>query len=110
MDKQQIEGLLAKLNTRERQVLIERYGLRDGIGKTYQEVARTYGVTAPRIKQIERKALARLRHPRRKDAGAEFADLLEDQLQSFDMEIKWPWLEKKGSGEGHGKTSKESIQ
>ena len=56
---------LDDLNDRERQVVRLRFGLEDGQAKTLEEVGREFGVTRERIRQIESKTLAKLRHPHR---------------------------------------------
>ena len=61
----QLEGVLDTLNDRERRVLELRFGLRDGRSRTLEEVGREFGVTRERIRQIEAKALRKLRHPSR---------------------------------------------
>lgn len=63
--KEQVEQVLSTLSDRERRVLIERFGLRDGKQKTLEEVGRMFAVTRERIRQIEAKALRKLRHPSR---------------------------------------------
>jgi RNA polymerase primary sigma factor len=65
MLKEQMEKVLASLNERERRVLELRFGLDDGRGRTLEEVGREFGVTRERIRQIEAKALRKLRHPSR---------------------------------------------
>lgn len=61
--KEQVEQVLATLSDRERRVLEERFGLKDGRPKTLEEVGRMFAVTRERIRQIEAKALRKLRHP-----------------------------------------------
>jgi len=61
--EEQIRSALDVLNERERAVLELRYGLRDGKAHTLEEVGRELGVTRERIRQIEAKALRKLRHP-----------------------------------------------
>ena len=56
---------LDDLNERERQVVRLRFGLEDGQAKTLEEVGKEFGVTRERIRQIESKTLAKLRHPHR---------------------------------------------
>jgi RNA polymerase primary sigma factor len=56
---------LEELNERERQVVRMRFGLDDGQSRTLEEVGREFGVTRERIRQIESKTLAKLRHPTR---------------------------------------------
>ncbi|MDP2649768.1 MAG: RNA polymerase sigma factor RpoD [bacterium] len=63
--KEQVEQVLATLSDRERRVLEERFGLKDGKPKTLEEVGRMFAVTRERIRQIEAKALRKLRHPSR---------------------------------------------
>ena len=63
--KEQIRAALGVLSERERQVLELRFGLRDGQDNTLEEVGRYFGVTRERIRQIEAKALRKLRHPTR---------------------------------------------
>ncbi|MFQ5987680.1 MAG: sigma-70 family RNA polymerase sigma factor, partial [Dehalococcoidia bacterium] len=63
--KEQIEDVLSSLNARERRVLQLRFGLEDGRSRTLEEVGREFGVTRERIRQIEAKALRKLRHPSR---------------------------------------------
>ena len=61
--KEQMQSILDSLSERERKVLEMRFGLRDGQGHTLEEVGRAFGVTRERIRQIEAKALRKLRHP-----------------------------------------------
>ncbi len=63
--KEQVDQVLATLSDRERRVLEERFGLKDGKPKTLEEVGRMFAVTRERIRQIEAKALRKLRHPSR---------------------------------------------
>ncbi len=63
--KEQIRRVLYELNDRERRVLILRFGLEDGRARTLEEVGGEFGVTRERIRQIEAKALRKLRHPSR---------------------------------------------
>jgi RNA polymerase primary sigma factor len=61
--KEQMSDILDSLNERERKVLEMRFGLKDGQGRTLEEVGQEFGVTRERIRQIEAKALRKLRHP-----------------------------------------------
>ncbi|MBI4100689.1 RNA polymerase sigma factor RpoD [Candidatus Microgenomates bacterium] len=63
--KEQIEEVLSTLNDREKKVLILRFGLEDGRPRTLEEVGREFQVTRERIRQIESKALRKLKHPSR---------------------------------------------
>jgi len=63
--REQIDDVLFSLNPRERRVLQLRFGLDDGRSRTLEEVGREFGVTRERIRQIEAKALRKLRHPSR---------------------------------------------
>lgn len=63
--KEQIRSALGVLSERERHVLEMRFGLLDGQDNTLEEVGRFFGVTRERIRQIEAKALRKLRHPTR---------------------------------------------
>jgi RNA polymerase primary sigma factor len=72
--KEQLNSVLATLSDRERRVLEERFGLKDGKPKTLEEVGRMFAVTRERIRQIEAKALRKLRHPSR---GNKLRDYLE---------------------------------
>ncbi|CAB4662686.1 unannotated protein [freshwater metagenome] len=66
--QQDIRDALGELGEREREVVIMRFGLVDGEMRTLDEVGRAFGVTRERIRQIESKTLAKLRHPTRKSA------------------------------------------
>jgi RNA polymerase primary sigma factor len=63
--REQIRDVLGHLSEREREVLEMRFGLNDGKDHTLEEVGKTFGVTRERIRQIEAKALRKLRHPSR---------------------------------------------
>ncbi|MFH1186667.1 MAG: RNA polymerase sigma factor RpoD [Candidatus Levyibacteriota bacterium] len=63
--KEQVEQVLSTLSDREKRVLEERFGLKDGRPKTLEEVGKMFMVTRERIRQIEAKALRKLRHPSR---------------------------------------------
>ena len=63
--KETVEDVLSSLTLRERRVLQLRFGLEDGRSRTLEEVGREFGVTRERIRQIEAKALRKLRHPSR---------------------------------------------
>ena len=61
--KVQIGDALDRLTERERRIVVLRYGLEDGRFRTLEEVGRDFGITRERIRQIEAKALRKLRHP-----------------------------------------------
>jgi RNA polymerase primary sigma factor len=65
---------LEELNERERQVIVMRFGLEDGTVRTLEEVGRHFSVTRERIRQLETKALAKLRHPARSKRLEGFLD------------------------------------
>jgi RNA polymerase primary sigma factor len=65
---------LDELNDRERQVVRLRFGLEDGQARTLEEVGREFGVTRERIRQIESKTLAKLRHPQRSQKLRDYLD------------------------------------
>ena len=60
-----MEEVLSTLTEREKKVLTLRFGLEDGRARTLEEVGREFNVTRERIRQIEAKALRKLRHPSR---------------------------------------------
>ena len=72
--KEQVEEVLYTLSPRERRVLELRFGLQDGHSRTLEEVGREFGVTRERIRQIEAKALRKLRHPTRSRKLKEFLE------------------------------------
>jgi RNA polymerase primary sigma factor len=72
--REQVEEVLGTLSDREKDVLYMRYGLDDGRTRTLEEVGRQFGVTRERIRQIEAKALRKLRQPSR-------ANMLRDYLE-----------------------------
>ena len=63
--KERLRDILNTLTDRERQVVDFRFGLTDGYSRTLEEVGRLFNVTRERIRQIEAKALRKLRHPSR---------------------------------------------
>ena len=72
--KEQVEDVLFSLSERERRVLELRFGLDDGRSRTLEEVGREFGVTRERIRQIEAKALRKLRHPTRSKKLRDFLE------------------------------------
>ena len=72
--KEQLEGVLDTLTDREENVLRLRFGLDDGRTRTLEEVGKVFGVTRERIRQIEAKALRKLRHPSRSKRLKDFLE------------------------------------
>jgi RNA polymerase primary sigma factor len=72
--REQLEGMLEELTEREKEVLRLRFGLEDGHPYTLEEVGKRFGVTRERIRQIEAKALRKLRHPSRSKKLKDFLD------------------------------------
>lgn len=72
--KKQLEEVLNTLTDREKKVLSLRFGLEDGRGRTLEEVGKEFGVTRERIRQIEAKALRKLKHPSRSKKLKDFLD------------------------------------
>ena len=75
MLKEQMEGVLDTLTDREKQVLRLRFGIGDGYPRTLEEVGTVFHVTRERVRQIEAKALRKLRHPIRSRKLRNFLDL-----------------------------------
>jgi RNA polymerase primary sigma factor len=75
MLKEQIEDVLVSLSDREQQVLALRFGLQDGSPRTLEEVGQMFNVTRERVRQIEAKALRKLRHPTRSRRLRNFLEL-----------------------------------
>jgi RNA polymerase primary sigma factor len=69
-----VEEALQELNEREKAVVRMRFGLDDGQARTLEEVGREFGVTRERIRQIESKTLAKLRHPHRSQKLRDYLD------------------------------------
>jgi len=70
----QLDDILATLSDREQRIIQLRFGLTDGHPRTLEEVGREFGVTRERIRQIESKTLAKLRHPSRAQTLREYLD------------------------------------
>ena len=73
--KEEIKNVLMTLQEREQEVLELRFGLIDGTSHTLEEVGKRFNVTRERIRQIEAKALRKLRHPSR---AKKLKDFLSD--------------------------------
>lgn len=74
MLREHIQTLLEDLKERERQVIVLRFGLEDGHPRTLEEVGKEFNVTRERIRQIEAKALRKLRHPSRSRKLKDYLD------------------------------------
>lgn len=74
MLKEELLGVLETLTPREQEVLILRFGIKDGKTRTLEEVGKVFGVTRERIRQIEAKALRKLRHPSRSKKLKDFLE------------------------------------
>ncbi len=72
--KESVMEVLETLEVREKQVIEHRFGMKDGRSKTLEEVGRYFGVTRERVRQIEAKALRKLRHPTRSRQLRGFVD------------------------------------
>lgn len=72
--KEQLGNVLGTLTDREEKVLRLRFGLKDGRSRTLEEVGKEFDVTRERIRQIEAKALRKLRHPSRSKKLKDFLD------------------------------------
>ena len=72
--KEQLEEVLGTLTEREQKVLTLRFGLEDGRARTLEEVGKEFNVTRERIRQIEAKALRKLKHPSRSKRLKDFLD------------------------------------
>ncbi len=73
--RRQLEKVLQTLTPRERDVLKLRFGLDDGYPRTLEEVGQIFNVTRERIRQIEAKALKKLRHPKRSEKLKDYTEL-----------------------------------
>jgi len=73
--RERIDEVLRSLAPRDREVIELRFGLADGRPRSLDEVARHFGITRERVRQLEARGLERLRQPERKDRLAEFAEV-----------------------------------
>ncbi|HIC96745.1 TPA: sigma-70 family RNA polymerase sigma factor, partial [Candidatus Bipolaricaulota bacterium] len=76
---EELERALAQLEEREKEILKLRYGLEDGHPRTLKDVARVFNITRERVRQIEIKALEKLKHPSRKQELKKFRELLMNE-------------------------------
>ncbi|PIZ84148.1 MAG: RNA polymerase subunit sigma-70, partial [Candidatus Omnitrophica bacterium CG_4_10_14_0_2_um_filter_44_9] len=75
MLKDEMNSALSTLTEREKKILILRFGISDGAAKTLEEVGNVFKVTRERVRQIEAKALRKLRHPTRSRKLRTFLDM-----------------------------------
>lgn len=91
-----LDRVFATITHRERDILERRFGLIDGKSYTLEQIGRRYGVTRERIRQIEDKALKRVRHPSRKKLLREFVDEprtnLAVQIPAVDAQRQLAWF------------------
>ena len=73
--KEDLQEVMKQLSPRERDVLRLRFGMDDGRQRTLEEVGQLFGVTRERIRQIEAKALRKLRHPNRRKRLEEYVEV-----------------------------------
>jgi RNA polymerase primary sigma factor len=66
MLREKVNAVLDTLSEREREILVQRFGLLDGRERTLEEIGRHLKVTRERVRQIEAKALRKMRHPERR--------------------------------------------
>jgi RNA polymerase primary sigma factor len=78
--KERVEEVLDSLTPREKKVLMLRFGIGDGTPRTLEEVGKEFNVTRERIRQIEAKALKKMRHPTRSRRLTGFLEGVEDEL------------------------------
>ena len=78
--KEKLTGVLGTLSERERRIVEMRFGLVDGYGRTLEELGKLYNVTRERIRQIEAKALRKLRHPTRAFHLKGFLEMAEEAV------------------------------
>ena len=103
--KEQLEEVLGTLTEREQKVLTLRFGLEDGRARTLEEVGKEFNVTRERIRQIEAKALRKLRHPSRSRKLKDYVEEYDKTIQANegcggDGDIRWrarrcgnrPWI------------------
>ena len=83
MLKEQMEQVMETLSEREKKVLILRFGIKDGYPRTLEEVGKIFNVTRERVRQIEAKALRKLRHPTRSKKLRDFLEITMSEHRDF---------------------------
>ncbi|MCP4649371.1 MAG: RNA polymerase sigma factor RpoD [PVC group bacterium] len=83
MLKEQMEQVMETLSDREKRVLILRFGIKDGYPRTLEEVGKVFNVTRERVRQIEAKALRKLRHPTRSKKLRDFLEITMGEHRDF---------------------------
>ncbi|MBI4845217.1 MAG: RNA polymerase sigma factor RpoD [Candidatus Omnitrophica bacterium] len=83
MLKEQMEQVMETLSDREKRVLILRFGIKDGYPRTLEEVGKIFNVTRERVRQIEAKALRKLRHPTRSKRLRDFLEVTMGEHRDF---------------------------
>ncbi|MDD5747346.1 MAG: RNA polymerase sigma factor RpoD, partial [Candidatus Omnitrophica bacterium] len=83
MLKEQMEQVMETLSDREKRVLILRFGIKDGYPRTLEEVGKIFNVTRERVRQIEAKALRKLRHPTRSKRLRDFLEITMSEHRDF---------------------------
>ncbi len=81
MLKEEISTVLESLDSRERKILELRFGIHDGTSRTLEEVGSEFNVTRERVRQIESKALRKLRHPTRSRRIKQFLDISSREVE-----------------------------
>lgn len=85
--KEQLYEALGTLSTMEESVIAMRFGLTDGVCHTLDEIGKQHGVTRERIRQIETKAISKLRHPSRSESLKPFLDAFNDGVRSGEERV-----------------------
>lgn len=83
MLKEQMEQVMETLSDREKKVLVLRFGIKDGYPRTLEEVGKIFSVTRERVRQIEAKALRKLRHPTRSKKLRDFLEITMTEHMDF---------------------------
>jgi RNA polymerase nonessential primary-like sigma factor len=75
--RKELKNLIGDLTEREQEVVTLRYGFRDGTAYSLSDIGRLLSLSRERVRQIEAKALQKLRHPRRRDRVRDYFDTLD---------------------------------